>query len=102
MKPPTDFSRIIDRKRFSVKTATLIAGDDYWDGHNWERSGRQCFLYKTPKGAFFTVNLTQWQGERDTLQPVTQEEAISLFEGDLTEQRLTYAEAFPGVTVEEA
>jgi hypothetical protein len=102
MKPPTDFSRIVDQKRYSVKTATLVAGDDFWDGHNWERSGRQCFLYKTPKGAFFTVNLTQWQGERDTLQPVTLEEAIELYEGNLTEHYLTYAEAFPGVKVEEA
>ncbi len=102
MKPPTDFVRIINRKRYSVKTATLIAGNDFWDGHNFERSGRQKFLYKTQNGNFFTVNLTQWQGEQDTLIPVSQDEAIELFEGNLTEHRVNYAEAFPDVNVEEA
>ena len=102
MKPPENFERIIDRKKYSTKTATLIASDCYWDGHNWERSGRNCFLYRTPKGAYFEVNLTQWQGERDTLIPLTQDEAIELFEGSLTEHEIPYAEAFPGVTVEEA
>lgn len=102
MDAPKVFSRIIERKKYDVKTATLIADDVYWDGNNFERSGRNCFLYRTPNGAYFTVNLTQWQGERDTLTPVTQEEAIDLFEGSLTEHAVKYAEAFPGVTVKDA
>lgn len=102
MNPPNSMSAIIDRKKYSVKTAELLAGNDYWDGHNFERSGRNEFLYRTPNGAYFTVNLTQWQGERDTLLPVTQDEAIELFEGDLTEHRVKYAEAFPNVVVVDA
>ena len=102
MKPPTKFNKIVDRKKYSVQTATLIAGDDYWDGHNWERSGRNEFLYRTPKGAFFTVNLTQWQGEQDTLNPITLDEAIELYEGQLSEHYVSYAEAFPNVKVDEA
>jgi hypothetical protein len=102
MQPPENMIRIYKRKRYSVKTAVLLAGDDYWDGHNWERQGRNEFLYRTPGGAYFEVNLTQWQGERDTLIPVTQDEAIELFEGSLTEHRVTYAEAFPGVEVIDA
>jgi len=102
MKPPEKFSKIVDRKRYSVQTATLIAGDDYWDGHNWERHGRNTFLYRTPNGAFFTVNLTQWQGERNTLTPITQGEAIELYEGSLSEHYVTYAKAFPDVKVEDA
>ena len=102
MKPPTDFVRILDRKRYSVKTATLLAGDDFWDGHNFERSGRNVWLYRTPKGAYFTVQYSQWQGETDRLEPVTLDDAIELFEGPLTERRVEYAEAFPGVTVVEA
>lgn len=39
MNSPDKFTRIIDRKRYSVETATLLAGDDYWDGHNYERHG---------------------------------------------------------------
>jgi len=102
MNPPENFVAIVDRKRYSTKTATLIASDAYWDGHNWERHGRNCFLYKTPKGAYFTVNLTLWQGERDTLTPVSLEEAVELFEGSLSEHEVKYAEAFPTVEVEEA
>jgi len=102
MKPPTDFVQIIDRKRYSTETATLLAGDDYWDGHNFERSGRNTFLYRTPKGAYFVVGLSQWQGERDTLEVITQDEAIELFEGSLTENRVYYQEAFPGVEVVDA
>ena len=102
MNPPDNFEKIIERKKYSTATATLIAGDDYWDGHNFERQGRQCFLYRTPKGAYFQVNLTCWQGERDTLIPIAQGEAIELFEGQLTEHRVEYSEAFPGVEVIEA
>ena len=79
MKPPANFVRIVDRKRYDVQTATLIAHDAYWDGHNFERHGRNTFLYRTPKGAFFVVTLTRWQGERDTLEPVSEDEAIHLY-----------------------
>ena len=102
MNAPEKFSRIIDRKKYSVATATLIADDVYWDGHNFERQGRNEFLYRTPNGAYFTVNLTQWQGERDTLTPVTLEAAIELYEGSLTEHHVKYAEAFPDVEVKDA
>jgi hypothetical protein len=102
MKPPTDFTRIIGKTRYSVKTATLIAADDYWDGHNFERHGRNTFLYRTPKGAYFTVTMTQWQGEQDHLEPISQEEAIQLYETSLTEHYENYADAFPGVEVKDA
>ncbi len=102
MKPPEEFSRIIDRKRYDVATATLLAGNDYWDGHNFERHGRNTWLYRTPKGRYFRVTFTQWQGEQDSLEPVDLDEAISLFEGPLTEQRVTYQEAFPDITIEDA
>jgi hypothetical protein len=102
MKPPETFTRIIGKKKYSVKTATLIADDAFWDGHNWERSGRNTFLYRTPKGNYFEVNLTQWEGERDTLLPLTQDEAIELFEGSLTEHAVKYSEAFPSVEITEA
>jgi len=102
MKAPTNWTEIVDRKRYSTKTATLIASDAYWDGHNFERSGRNTFLYRTPKGNYFTVSLTQWQGEQNTLIPCTQDEAIELYEGSLTEHDVLYEDAFPGVTVEDA
>ena len=94
--------RILDGKRYSTDTATLLAGDDYWDGSNYSRRGRNTFLYRTPKGNYFTVVLTQWEGERDELSPVSLEEAVELYEECLLEQRVPYAEAFPEVTVEDA
>jgi len=102
MKPPSKFSKIVDQKRYSVETATLIASDAFWDGRNWERYGRNSFLYRTPRGAYFTVTLTQWQGERDTLEPISQEEAIELYERELSEHEIDYSTAFPGVKVEDA
>lgn len=102
MKPPENYEKIIDRKRYSTKTAELIASNAYWDGSNFERSGRNQFLYKTPKGAFFFVNLTRWQGESDTLIPCSVDEAIEAYEGWLTEHEVEYSEAFPDIEVLDA
>ena len=96
---PREMRRIVDRIRYSTETATLLAGDDYWDGHNFERRGTNTFLYRTPKGAYFTVSLTQRQGEQDTLTPIDLNEAIELYEGPCSEHRVEYIEAFPGVEV---
>lgn len=101
MNVPENMERIVNGKKYSVKNATLLASDCYWDGSNFERGGRNTYLYRTPNGAYFTVNLTMWQGERDTLEPISQGEAIELFES-LPEQEVNYAEAFPGVKVEDA
>lgn len=98
---PRKMMAVIDRKRYNTETATLLAGDDYWDGHNYERHGRQTFLYRTAKGAYFAVRLTQWQDEEDHIEPLTQDEAVGMFEG-MREKRVEFEEAFPGVKVEEA
>jgi len=94
--------RIVERKRYDTETAKLLAHDVYWDGHNMERHGRNTWLLRTPRGAYFTVTRSMWQGESDTLTPVSQDEAIELYEGALREHEVAYAEAFPDVTVEEA
>ena len=102
MRPPENFTRIVDRRRYATKTATLLADDAYWDGHNHERHGRNLFLYRTPRGAYVTVTLTCGQGEQDTLDPVDLDAAIELYEGALSEHHVPYGEAFPTVTVEDA
>lgn len=102
MKPPEEFVKIVNRKRYSTATATLLASDAYWDGHNFERSGRNRFLYRTPHGSYFVVTLTRWQGERDRLEPVEQDEAIELYETSLTEHEVSYQDAFPGVEIADA
>jgi len=98
---PREKLEVVDHKRYNTETATLIAGDDYWDGHNFERHGRQTFLYRTPKGSYFATYLTCWQGELDRLEPLSQDEAVTMFEG-LQEKRMSFEEAFPGVKVEDA
>ena len=96
-------SAIIDRKRYDCTTATLLCGNDYWDGHNFERSGTNQFLYRTPKGRYFYVHLTQWEGSRDSLEPCTEDEAIDFFEScGESDRRMTYEDAFPKIQVEEA
>jgi len=102
MRSPTEFVRIIGRTRYDVSKSTLLASDAYWDGHNFERCGRNLFLYKTPRGAFFLVALTQWQDEQDALEPIAEDTAIELFEGPLSHHEMSYAEAFPDVQVLEA
>lgn len=99
---PLDTQRVIGGKRYSTTTATLLAGDDYWDGHNWERHGTNLFLFRTPKGAYFTQTRSQWEGADDgALEPITQDEAQTLFD-DLREKRVEWEDAFPGITVEDA
>jgi len=102
MRAPTEFVRIIGRTRYDVSKATLLASDAYWDGRNFERRGRNQFLYKTPRCAFFLVTLTQWQDEQDVLEPIAEDTAIELFEGVLPHHEVTYEEAFPDAQVLEA
>lgn len=92
---------IIRGKRYNTDTATLIADNAYWDGSNFDRSGRNTFLYRTPKGAYFAAHLTCWRGEQSHLEPLTETEARELYE-ELREKRVEYTLAFDGVTVEDA
>jgi len=92
--------QIIDGKKYSTETADLVASDRYWDGSNFERSGRNTYLYKTKKGSYFLYRFTQWQGERDGLEAISEEEARQYYE-QLPEQEMEYSEAF-GEEPEEA
>jgi hypothetical protein len=101
MHAPENMTEVIRGKRYSTKTATLIAGNDYWDGHNFERAGTNAFLYRTPKGAYFRVDLTQWEGQRDGIEPLSETEALELWE-TLSERRVEYETAFLGRVAEDA
>lgn len=101
MWPSENMERIVDRVRYRVRGSTLLAHDCYWDGRNWERNGRNRFLYRTPNGRYFAVYLTMWQDERDALVPLTVEEAADLYE-ELPEHEVEWQEAFPMLALEEA
>lgn len=92
--------QVIDGKVYDTKTATLAASDRFWDGSNWERNGRNTYLYKTRNGRYFVYRSTCWQGERDTIEALDIEQAKELYEY-LPEHELEYAEAF-GEEPEEA
>lgn len=87
---------------YDTEKATLLAGDDWWDGHNYERRGRNRFLYRTPAGRYFLQHRTAWQGERDRLEPVTEPQALWLYSKELTERRVGFEKAFPTTEVQEA
>lgn len=92
--------KVVDGKLYDTEKAQVVASDHYWDGSNWDRQGRNTFLYKTQKGNFFLHHTTRWQGERDSIEPVSMEEAKQFFE-QLPEHELSYEEAF-GEAPEEA
>jgi hypothetical protein len=50
---------------------------DHWDGHNYTcgSTGRHLGIGKTKSGKFFLVHGTQWQGERDYAEVVSEAEA---------------------------
>jgi len=96
-----EWNEVIGGKRYKTADSEEIANDAYWDGHNYERRGRNRFLFKTKNGNYFLVTRTCWEGERNALTPLSQDEAIMTWE-ELTEHLVKFEEAFPGVTVEEA
>ena len=82
--------RIVDRKRYKTEGATILAD-----------SGRNTWLLRSPGGAYFSQTQTCWQGEQDEIHPLSQDDAIMLYE-QMPEPGITFEEAFPGVKIEEA
>ena len=85
--------QIVNGLKYDTEKAARVASDRYWDGRNWERSGRNTYLYKTPNGRFFLHHTTLWVNERDHIEAITIEEAQQYYE-DLSEHDVDYAEAF--------
>lgn len=85
--------QVIDGKVYDTETADLVASDNYWDGSNWDRHGRNTYLYKTKRGNFFAYHKTRWQGERNYIEALSIAEAKRLYER-LPETGMTYEEAF--------
>lgn len=85
--------QIINGKLYDTEKAQEVASDHYWDGSNWDRRGRNTFLYKTAKGNFFLYHTTRWQGERDHIEAITEAEAKEYYE-QLPEHEMEYEEVF--------
>jgi len=85
--------QIINGLKYDTKVADLVASDRYWDGHNWSRHGRNTYLYRTKAGRFFVYRTSNWQGERDHIEPVGLKDAKHYYE-KMPEHDMSYAEAF--------
>jgi hypothetical protein len=93
--------KVIGKTRYRVKGSTLLAHNHYWDGQNHTRHGRNTFLYRSAKGHYFVVYMSQWQGEHNRIEPLSKEEAYELYE-HLRVKEVEPEEAFPGIQIEEA
>jgi hypothetical protein len=98
---PKEITEVINGKRYRTAGATLLASDAQWDGLSHERVGRNTFLFRSPKGAYFMVLQTTWPRERDVLSPLARDEALRVYE-ELPVKDVDLEEAFPGIEIEDA
>ncbi len=98
---PKEITEVINGKRYRTAGATLLASDVHWDGRSNERVGRNTFLFRTPKGAYFMLLQTTWPREKDVLSPLARDEALRVYE-ELPVKELDLEEAFPGIEIEDA
>lgn len=92
MKPPENWEEIIGGKRYSTKTAILIArgiGEHTDDPHNWN-----IFLYRTPENTFFKIHLYPGEIIKNLLDPISRLEALNLYK-NLTDRCVDLDDAFP-------
>ncbi len=88
-----DMEQIINGLKYDTDAAARVASNEYWDGHNWDRNGRNTYLYKTENGRYFLLHTSRWGGERDHIEPVSPDEARQYYE-DLPEHEMRDADAF--------
>jgi len=78
---------------YNTQTANIVAHGSFWGGCMGDQLGRSQILYKTKKGEFFIFYETNWEDELDRLEPVSYDEALSLYY-DLLCPEMDYIEAF--------
>ncbi len=93
---PNGLKRVINGQRYTVDTSTVLASNSYWDGHNFERNGRNTWLLKTKNGAYFSAECSMWEGERDSIEPLSRADAMELYES-LPEHLVNFETAFDAV-----
>jgi len=84
-------------KRYRTDTATLIAHDEYWNGHHFEQNGRNTFLFRTPNGNFFAQYQTLLPGEINKITPLETNEALRLYQS-LHRKEVPFRVVFPCIT----
>jgi hypothetical protein len=97
---PRKIEAVVDKLKYTTEGAELLASDAFFDGRNWERQGRNTFLYRTKKGRYFIVKQTTIRGEWDKLEPLEEGDAMTLY-STLPTKEIPFESAFQG-EVEEA
>jgi hypothetical protein len=66
-----DGGEVIGRVRYNANL-------DYWDGHNWTsgNTGRHKGITKLRDGRYVLIHGTQWQGESDSAEIISADQAI--------------------------
>jgi len=91
---------LINGKIYDTEKSDVVATNDYSDGTNRYNCGRTSTLYRTKKGRFFTHYQTCWQGDQNSIEPVSSQEAQEIY-ANMYDQKMTIEEAF-GSDFEEA
>ena len=86
--------KIITGRVYDTKTGKQIASNYYWDGRNYDRDGRNCYLYASPHGAFFAHYTSRWDGEHDRIEPLTKEDAQELYDQLYEQDEAAYTKYF--------
>lgn len=94
--------RVIGGLRYDTDKATVIADDIGSNGSCGSASGRRTYLYRTNAGRYFAHHETTRKGERSTIEPLDQLEAVRIYESFNDPTAMDFEEAFPGVPVEDA
>lgn len=79
----------------TVRSAMLLAGDDYWDGRGWDRKGRNRFVFRTGDGAYLLHLRTIWPHEIDGYSEYICPEEARLEFIRLKNKRVRFDVAFP-------
>ncbi|MFH1491435.1 MAG: hypothetical protein ABII06_21205 [Pseudomonadota bacterium] len=91
--------KVIGGKMYDTEKAERIGHNEFADGTNRMPHGRCTSIYKTAKGKFFMHCETCWQGEHDSIAPLTKQEAKDEYEHMINQ--VDYVDAF-GEEPEEA
>lgn len=92
--------RVINKKAYNTETAERIATNDFSNGNDKFNLGRTESLYRTKKGSYFEVNYTVWEGESNSLTPLSKDEAEVVYE-KMFDRIIEFELAFPDMEVEE-
>ncbi len=97
---PLPMRRVFGTRLYTTEDARLLAQDADREGRPRERPGRCTYLFRNRDGAFFAEHRTAWHVEADALEPLSAEDAWSLFDA-LPVRLADPGDAFAGAPIRE-